>query len=72
MNVQKFNYLRAHLEGEAARAIAGFPLTSVNYHQSLDVLRNRFGDQQRIVNAHMHSLTKCSQIHYKFENHLCH
>ena len=55
-NVQKLNYLRAHLEGEAARAIAGFPLTSVNYHQSLDVLRNRFGDQQKIINTHMHAL----------------
>ena len=55
-NVQKLNYLRAHLEGEAARAIAGFPLTSVNYHQSLDVLRNRFGDQQKIINAHMYAL----------------
>ena len=55
-NVQKLNYLRAHLEGEAARAIAGFPLTSVNYHRSLDVLRNRFGDQQKIINAHMHAL----------------
>ena len=54
-NVQKLNYLRAHLEGEAARAIAGFPLTSVNY-QSLDVLRNRFGDQQKTINAHMHVL----------------
>jgi len=38
-NVQKLNYLRAHLEGEAARAVAGFPLISVNYQESLDVLR---------------------------------
>ena len=55
-NVQKLNYLRAHLEGEAARTIAGFPLTSVNYQQSVDLLKGRFGDQQRIVNAHMHAL----------------
>ena len=55
-NVQKLNYLRAHLEGKAARAIAGFPLTSVNYHQSLDVLRERFGEQQRIINTHIHAL----------------
>ena len=55
-NVEKLNYLRAHLEGEAARAITGFPLTSVNYHQSLDVLRERFGEQQKIINAHMHAL----------------
>ena len=55
-NVQKLNYLRVHLEGEAARAVAGFSLTSVNYDQSLEVLRNRFGDQQKIINAHMHAL----------------
>lgn len=29
--VQKFNYLRAELTGEAARVIAGFPLTNTNY-----------------------------------------
>ena len=54
--LRNLNYLRAHLEGEAARVIAEFPLTSVNYHQLLDVLRNRFGDQQKIINAHMHAL----------------
>ena len=55
-DIQKLNYLRAHLEGEAARAVAGFPLTSANYQQSLDVLRERFGEQQRVINAHMHAL----------------
>lgn len=44
------------LKGEAARAVSGFPLIGVNYQESLDVLRNRFGDQRRIINAHMHSL----------------
>ena len=54
--VQKLNYLRAHLGGEALRAIAGFPLTSANYCQSVDLLKDRFGQPQRIVNAHMHAL----------------
>ena len=80
-NVQKLNYLRAHLEGEAARAIAGFPLTSVNYHQSLDVLRERFGEHQRIINAHMHALMNLPHAHNvitslrtfydSIENHVC-
>ena len=52
-DVQKLNYLRAHLKGEA---VAGFLFTSVNYGQPLDVLKYRFGDQQRIINAHMHAL----------------
>ena len=37
--VQKFNYLRAQLQGNAARAIAGFPLTDANYTHSIDLLR---------------------------------
>ena len=55
-DVQRLNYLRAHLGGEASRALAGFPLTSANYRQSVDLLRDRFGQPQRIVNAHMQAL----------------
>ena len=55
-DIQKLNYLRAYLGGEASRAIAGFPLTSANYCQSVDLLKDRFGQPPRIVNAHMHSL----------------
>jgi len=33
--VQKFNYLRAQLQGDALRAIAGLPLTNVNYDQAI-------------------------------------
>ena len=55
-NVQRLNYLRAHLGGEASRAITGFPLTSANYHQSVDFLQERFGQP----NAHMHALMNLS------------
>ena len=55
-DVQRLNSLRAHLGGEASRAIAGFPLTSANYRQSVGLLRDRFGQPQRIVNAHMQTL----------------
>ena len=33
--VQKFNYLRAQLHGDASRVIAGFPLTDHNYEHSI-------------------------------------
>ena len=79
-NVQRLNYLRAHLGGEASRAIAGFPLTSANYHQSVDLLKERFGQPQRIVNAHMHALMNLSspkndikglrEFHDAIENHV--
>lgn len=54
--VEKFNYLRAQLEGEAARTAGGFPLTNANYEQSISLLKARFGKQQRIVNAHIQAL----------------
>ena len=54
--VQKFNYLRAQLQGEAARAVAGFPLTDRNYLHSVEILKERFGQSQTIVNAHMQAL----------------
>ena len=54
--IEKFNYLRAQLEGEAARTVSGFPLTTANYEQCIMLLKTRFGKQQRIVNAHMQAL----------------
>ena len=54
--VQKFNYLRTLLQGEAARAVAGFPLTDANCSHSVEILKERFGQTQKIVNAHMQSL----------------
>ena len=79
-DVQRLNYLRAHLGGEASRAVAGFPLTSANYCQSVDLLKNRFGQPQRIVNAHMHALmnlpkpnneiSSLREFHDAIENHV--
>ena len=54
--VQKFNYLRTLLQGEAARAVAGFPLSDANYSHSVEILKERFGQTQKIVNAHMQGL----------------
>ena len=54
--IEKFNYLRAQLEGEASRTVSGFPLTTTNYKQCVVLLKTRFGKQQRIVNAHMQAL----------------
>lgn len=54
--VEKFNYLRAQLDGEASRTVSGFTLTDANYEQSVSLLESRFGKKQRIINAHMQAL----------------
>ena len=51
--VQKFNYLRAQLHGDAAHVIAGFPLTDSNYAQSVTLLKDRFRQPYKLVNVHM-------------------
>ena len=54
--VQKFNYLRSQLQDDAAKTITGFPLTSENYDHSVALLKERFGQTHKIVNAHMQAL----------------
>lgn len=54
--VQKFSYLKAQLLGDAARAIAGFPLSNNNYEQAVKFLKERFGQPSKIISAHMQAL----------------
>ncbi|XP_065900135.1 uncharacterized protein [Dysidea avara] len=51
--VQKLSYLRAQLHGDAARVIAGFQLTNDNYGHSVTLLKDRFGQVYKQVEAHM-------------------
>ncbi len=59
-DVQKFSYLKSQLQGVAARAVDGFPLTNANYKHSIDILADRFGQPHKIVNVHMQSLLELS------------
>jgi len=55
-DIEKFNYLRSQLDGEAARTISGFILSNDNYKESISLLESRFGKKQRVINAHMTAL----------------
>ena len=54
--IQKFNYLKAQLQGDAARTIEGLPLTEMNYRHSISLLKERFGQPHKLVSAHMQAL----------------
>lgn len=54
--VDKFNYLKALLEGSAARSIQGLSLSEANYAIAKEILKERFGRTQAIISAHMESL----------------
>ena len=52
------NYLTGLLKGEAARVIQGLPLSESNYQRAVDLLKERFGQKQVLINAHMDALLK--------------
>ena len=54
--VQKLNYLRAQLQEDAAHVISGLTLTDSNYAHSVTLLRERFGQQHKLIDAHMEAL----------------
>ena len=54
------NYLKGLITSNAARAISGLPMTSQNYEKAIEMLKERFGRKQVLINAHMESLSKIS------------
>jgi len=55
--INKFNYLKSKLKGEALEAISGYQLSNENYVAVVVVLKRRFGDQRLIIDARYHNLS---------------
>ena len=56
--VDKFNYLMSLSEGPASKVVQGFSVTEAIYGIAVDLLHERFGNEQSIVSAHMDELLK--------------
>ena len=54
--VDKMNYLKAKLDGEAAEVISGLALSNVNYEEAIRLLQERYRQNEIIINAHYSSL----------------
>ncbi|KAM7304098.1 uncharacterized protein ISCGN_013998 [Ixodes scapularis] len=52
----KFQYLRNHVTGPAAAAIAGLQATEACYDDAIEILTLRFGDKRRIEQNHLAKL----------------
>ena len=55
---EKFTYLKSFLIGEASRTGKGFVVTTENYEEALQVLDERYGNVEIIVNSHFEELTE--------------
>jgi len=56
--IDKFHYLNSLLEGTASLAIQVLGLTEANYDSTIALLKERFGDPQAIIAAHMDEFLK--------------
>ena len=56
-SIDKMNYLKSRLTGEALNAISGYQLSKSNYDVVVDVLKRRFGNPQLIIDAHYRNLS---------------
>ena len=55
-DMEKFTYLRDSLDGKAKILLEGLTLTKGNYTEARKLLKERFGDEQSIIQAHMDAL----------------
>ena len=60
--VEKFTYPQTCLTGEASRSIKGLALSNENYEQALEVLDQRYGNKQIIINSHMEAHIKTAPV----------
>ena len=61
-DIDKFNYLRSLLQGPTLDAIAGLTLTAANYQEAVEVLKERFGNKQQIIDKHMDALLSIEAV----------
>ena len=55
-NIQKFQYLKAQLGGDAEKVIEGLALTNANYTEAMKLLQNRYGQPHKVRGALMKAL----------------
>ena len=61
-DIERFSYLRTLLEGPAYSTVAGLALTSTNYEKAVDLLKQRCGQKQVIINSHMNHLLNLTPV----------
>lgn len=61
-SVEKFLYLRTSLTGKAAAVVSGLQATEDNYNSAVDMLKERFGRQDILVQEHLTQLLNLPQV----------
>ena len=60
--IEKLNYLMSKLSGEAKQSVSGIHLSNENYAVVVDLLKERYGDQQTVVNSNYVELINLKSV----------
>ena len=60
-DIEKFNYLKSKVSGEAKSAILGLTLSKENYKIAVEILKDRFGNTQEVIDLHYHKMINLPQ-----------
>ena len=61
-DIERFNYFKKYLGGQALTTICGITLSSENYSEAVSLLSKRNGNSQVLIYAHMDSLLKLVKV----------
>ena len=61
-DIQKFNYLKSALSGEALQLVAHIPLSTSNYKVALKSLRERYNIKRLIINSHIDKILQLKPL----------
>lgn len=61
-DIDRFNYLKRYLGGQASNTISGLMLGSENYQEAINILCERYGHPQVLITAHVESLLNMQKI----------
>lgn len=59
--IEKFNYLNSKVSGEAKSAILRLALSKENYPIAVEILKDRFGNPQEVIDLHYSKMINLSQ-----------
>ena len=61
-DIDKFSYLRPFLAPVALETISGLTLSSQNYSEAIDLLKNRYGNPQTLINSYMEQFVNLETV----------
>ena len=64
-DIDRFNFLKKYLKGEALGVVSGLNLSAENYKEAIALLKDRYGNEQVLISAHMQSLLSIKKIKNK-------